>query len=1218
MNNLDLNKMLQSSPIGFAHHKIIYDEKHNPIDYIFLYANKAFGDYTGLDASKVIGKRVTQIIPGIENDEFNWIKFYGNIAKNGLKEQFKQYSFALGKWYEVYAFSEGKDYFSTLFLDLTREKQDSEDLENFFSVNLDMLCIADMEGRFLKLNKEWENVLGYSLEELEGKLFLEFIHPDDIEPTMKAISKLDEQKEVLGFVNRYRCKNGSYRYIEWRSHPKGDKIYAAARDITERKEIEEKLRNSENNFRTFFETMDDMIFITGKHRGIFYSNSTAVKRLGYMQGELRKMKLIDLHPDKCRKEVEKSYKEILSGNKNSCSLPVVDKEGKQIPAEIRLWTGKWNEKECVFCLIKDLSKEREALQKFDKVFNLNPVSMAISSLKSQAFTDVNQAFTEKTGYSKEEVIGKSSADLGLFDDPKFNLYLRDRLKENKKILNIEVKSKNKKGKEMTGLFSGEIIEFNDELYLLTTMIDITEKKRMEKELIKAKEQAEAASKYKSEFLANMSHEIRTPLNGVIGFTDLIKNTTLDKIQKKYVENINISALSLLGIINDILDFSKIEAGKLELDYVKASILEILGNATDILKLNASKKGVELLLNIQPDIPHFAIIDPLRLKQVLVNLLGNAVKFTESGEVELKVKFESIDDINGIFHFSVRDTGVGISKEQSKKLFKAFSQADSSTTRKYGGTGLGLVISNSLIRKMGGEITFESEIGVGTVFKFSIKTRYFYEGIDERKIADKIKKIMVIDDNENNREILEDNFRHWGIECVSYENGYEAFEYLEKNKDCEAVIVDFQMPVINGLDTVKLIKQRIKNYNPSVIMLNSSSDNAVFQEKAKKYGVKFNLVKPVKSNELFYYLNNIDNTEITDDSRETGFKNKNIFDSNLKILIAEDVDINMQLIKAILSEMFLKVDVLEAVNGKEAYEKYVSKSPDLILMDVQMPEMNGLDATVKIRKFEEGSDKHVPIVALTAGAVKGELEKCVKSGMDDFLTKPINQDQLHKLLQKYMLNNESNIENKEIRIIDSKNVISDIEGVNFTEGLNRLLGNKRVYMKLLREFSAECEGSMAELNKFIDKCDEKRSKEIIHALKGTASSLSVNSIWRKTEEIEKAIAAEEKDKYKQLCEELEDEMEIFISSMKKYDENTKENDHKNNSSIPDQKLIQSLYENIINYNPNSLEIVEKILSAYEKDKLLVSVYEEIKLFNFDEAMEYLKNYCDKKSIRIEVR
>ena len=526
--------------------------------------------------------------------------------------------------------------------------------------------------------------------------------------------------------------------------------------------------------------------------------------------------------------------------------------------------------------------------------------------------------------------------------------------------------------------------------------------KKKEELISAKDIAETASKAKSEFLANMSHEIRTPLNGVIGFTDLLQNTPLSPVQHQYVKNANTSGHNLLEIINDILDFSKIEAGMMDLEIIKTDVVELLGQGADIIKYVADKKGLEVLLNIDPNMPRFALVDPIRLKQIFANLLGNAVKFTESGEIELKVSYQELENKQGRFSFSVRDTGIGISDEDQTKLFKSFSQADSSITRRYGGTGLGLVISEMIANKMGSKINIISQLGKGSTFYFDIISEVEYGKKLDTAAMKSIKRCCVIDDNENNRIILEHTMANWGIESVSCDNGIAALKIIETTEPFDVIICDYHMPYIDGLETIKLIREKLQILPEKlpIILLHSSSDDLQLLKRCDELGVLFRLTKPVKSEELYGYLCNIQSPVESIQKKETNVI-PTVMPDKITILIAEDVAMNMLLVKFLIEKLLPKARVIEATNGNEAVALWQKEQPDLILMDMQMPELDGVDATIKIRELEKSTDKYIPIIALTAGAMKEEQERCINAGMNDFITKPIEPDKFLKAINRFL-------------------------------------------------------------------------------------------------------------------------------------------------------------------------------------------------------------------------
>ncbi|MEJ7559298.1 MAG: PAS domain S-box protein [Pedobacter sp.] len=532
--------------------------------------------------------------------------------------------------------------------------------------------------------------------------------------------------------------------------------------------------------------------------------------------------------------------------------------------------------------------------------------------------------------------------------------------------------------------------------------DITESCLQREELKRAKLHAEQASVAKSEFLANMSHEIRTPLNGVIGFTDLVLKTSLNTTQHQYLSIVNQSANALLSIINDILDFSKIEAGKLELDVERCDLYETSNQAADIMTYQAQKKGLEMLLNIPADLPRFIHADSVRLKQILINLLGNAVKFTEKGEIELKIMpLDEWTDTGITLRFEVRDTGIGIQKDKQSKIFEAFSQEDASTTKKYGGTGLGLTISNKLLGLMGSKLQLNSSPDMGSCFFFDLTLKAEKgEAVVWNEVLD-IQKALIVDDNENNRLILRQMLKLKNIEVEEAANGFEALQFLARQNKYDVILMDYHMPYMDGLETIRKIRESFTSSAEQLplILLHSSSDDETIHQACDELTINDRLVKPVKMEELFsslYRLNKFSSVGKGDSS----IKLEPLFTTNSKaltILVVEDNLVNKILAKTIINRIAPEARLLEAGNGKEALALY--DKADLILMDIQMPEMNGYEATKAIRQMEVG--RRVPIIALTAGNVKGEKEKCLEVGMDDFVAKPFVEDTIIRLFKDWL-------------------------------------------------------------------------------------------------------------------------------------------------------------------------------------------------------------------------
>ncbi len=534
------------------------------------------------------------------------------------------------------------------------------------------------------------------------------------------------------------------------------------------------------------------------------------------------------------------------------------------------------------------------------------------------------------------------------------------------------------------------------------LTDITDRKQTEELLLFTSSQAEAASRAKSEFLANMSHEIRTPLNGIIGFQDMLAGTTLSQEQIHYLENANTSAHSLLSVINDILDFSKIEAGKIVLEEVFTDIYQLIEESIDIVKFSALKKGLDLLIRIQPNIPQLVKIDPTRVKQVLVNLLGNAIKFTEVGEVRLDVKF----DIERIaqkqvtkIEFSITDTGIGIASEKQKLLFRPFSQADTSTTRTFGGSGLGLVISQSFVNQMGSSIDLKSEPKKGSTFSFTLAKEF--KVLDHYFLFSKpFKGALVVDSNKKHSRILIERLDAWSIPTFLGTNSDEALEVLTMRPEIDLVFIDFDTIKESDISFYEKLKQIHPRFETELVMTYNSTNTVKVYEKSQKEKISHLLMKPIKILELYLTLKNI-NGEILAKPKITN----PVLGSSLKtlkpnILIVEDVSVNMLLMKGILTKLIPNVMITEATDGEQAILKTSDKSFDLIFMDIQMPNKDGYEATKEIRKIS--LHQKTPIVALTAGVLKGEKEKCIEAGMNDYLSKPIDRKDLVSKLETFLV------------------------------------------------------------------------------------------------------------------------------------------------------------------------------------------------------------------------
>ncbi|MDR6371210.1 signal transduction histidine kinase/CheY-like chemotaxis protein/CHASE3 domain sensor protein [Chryseobacterium bernardetii] len=536
--------------------------------------------------------------------------------------------------------------------------------------------------------------------------------------------------------------------------------------------------------------------------------------------------------------------------------------------------------------------------------------------------------------------------------------------------------------------------------VIISIQNITNAVKITEELKNAKETADIASKAKSEFLANMSHEIRTPLNGVIGFSDLLLTTPLNETQKQYLNYINESGENLLSIINDILDFSKIESGKMELLIEKCDVYDMLSQVINVIIYQSQKKNIELLLNIEPGLPKILFTDEARLKQILINLLGNAVKFTEKGEIELKVEKLRMDDNIIALRFSVRDTGIGIPVEKQKYIFNAFTQENSSISKRYGGTGLGLTISNNILGYMGSHLSLSSTMEKGSVFFFDIEIPYEIPQLKEEEEIT-IKTALVVDDNETNRIILEHMLTYKNIKSTLASNGMEALEILLKGERFDVILMDYHMPVMSGLETIDKITGLFNQRNETspFIVLSSSSEELGILSSVRKIENAHLLLKPIKSHDLYKTLKKVDQSNKVEITKDQSEKVSPVFASELEVLLVDDNVVNMVLNNRIMKSLAPGIHLTEAVNGLQALEECRKKQFSIIMMDVQMPIMSGIEATQNIRMLP--GYEHVPIIGVTAGNVLGEKEKCIEAGMNDFLPKPIRQADLLEVLKKYI-------------------------------------------------------------------------------------------------------------------------------------------------------------------------------------------------------------------------
>ncbi len=1018
----------------------------------------------------------------------------------------------------------------------------------------DMEYWLSEDNRVIFMSPSCRRVTGYTVPDFmeRANLLRKIIHPEDY-PHFRGHRHRKDEKGVSFAQYRIICSDQTIKWIEHACQPvfgQGGKSLgrrASDRDITDRRRAEISLQENEERFRYLVENANDLIFRTDTRGQFEFLNPTAVRVLKYPERELVGRYLIELVRPDYRKAVGQYYKVQVAGKVLSTyyELPIQAGDGTEI------WLGQnvqlsleGGEVVGLQAIARDITRRRQMeiqlareKQFLESLIRNSPVAIVLLDLNG-CITSCNPAFERLFGYAPQEVIG---LNLDLLISESSGLQTSESL--TRKAMQGElVHDFGLRRRKDGSLVDVEIFG-----------LPVTVEKRFAgtlgmyhdiSELVQARHQAEAADRAKSAFLAAMSHEIRTPLNGIIGMMGLLLDTPMSAQQRQFAEIVRFSGENLLKIINDVLDFSKIEADRIELENSFFNLREVIEGIGTLFAERTHQKGLELIIFIEPDVPNTLLGDSFRLGQVLTNLIGNALKFTEEGEICLGVERISSTEEQALLRFSVRDTGIGITPEQQQRLFQPFTQADSSTTRKYGGTGLGLAISKRLVELMGGELEIESAPGRGSTFRFQVVMKRGVPAAsdqEDRSRSLQNMRVLIVDDNETNRAVLEHQVATWGMVSQSAAGAAEALAILRKaageDSPFELVLTDMEMPVMDGIGLAREIRADAALRGLKLILLTSVGKIGV-QKTIREIGLDAEMVKPVRQQDLLdCILRILGATPESSNKAVAGYMGELGGEGvphekeglGIRLLVAEDNPVNQRVAVLMLESRGYRVDLVS--NGREAVDAAARCSYAAILMDCQMPELDGYEAAEEIRR-REGAGRHMPIIALTAHVLQGDKSKCFAAGMDDYVPKPIKAEELFSTLRRWVKAEDPAASIQEASISGRT---AAAEGRALTmpvleeSALNKLkklqqAGNPDVVVQLIELFVCDLPLKLATIRQAIAQSNGRLLRQSAHALKGSASSLGVLRLASLCEELEAKGKKEEWSGLERLQSQLEAESE----------------------------------------------------------------------------------------------
>ena len=931
-------------------------------------------------------------------------------------------------------------------------------------------------------------------------------------------------------------------------------VICTVEDVTERMLAETALRESEERIRNITQSATDAITSSDREGRLTFWNKGAEALFGYTEEEALGMPTAMLVPEEFRDLREQRLDELHRTGEHPLTGQTVEqvgcrKDGSTFPMEVSFGTWEVGGVKYTSTVIRDITDRKEAerevresRQRLQAIVDNLP-SVVILKDREGRHQLVNAFYEKAVGVSPQAMLGKTDAEVMPRDIAEAIMAVDRQIMDTGEGTTFEERVPHPDGTDHDYLTTKVPLfdEGGEVKGVVGLATDITERKRMEYELAAAKEAADEANRAKSDFLANMSHEIRTPMNAVIGMAHLALQTELTPKQHDYLKKIDASAHSLLRIINDILDFSKIEAGKLEMEAVQFHLEDVLDNLSTLISVKAQEKGVELIFDTDPEAPLSLVGDPLRLGQVLINLCGNSIKFTSEGEIVVRTKLLEKTGETARMQFSVHDTGIGMTPEQAAKLFQPFTQADTSTTRKYGGTGLGLTICKRLVEMMGGEIWVESAQGEGSTFLFNATFGLMADAGKRRaQVVGDLRgmRVLVVDDSATSRDILVEALAAMTFKPEAVEGGPQALAELDRaagsGEPYELVLMDWKMPGMDGIETSKRIKSDGKlPSTPTIIMVTAYGREEIMQQ-AVGAGLEGFLIKPVNQSVLFNTIMDVFGRKVDKEVRplKPGTTDGEAMDRlrGARVLVAEDNEINQQVARELLESAGMLVDI--AGNGREAVDKARAGDYHAVLMDIQMPVMDGFEAVKLLRDDEKFKD--MVVIAMTAHAMAGDREKSIEAGMDDHVTKPIDPDKLFATLDKWITVSVGDREAAPDEAPEDTGAADglpdSLPGIDMADGLRRVAGNRSLYAKLLAEFHRDWADACARIEEAIDGGDLAMAQRLAHTVKGVGGNVGAKALFTAAEKVDAALKAGDGEAARGLLPALGGELDAVLGAL----------------------------------------------------------------------------------------